>query len=138
MMTDLTQKKKKKTKRPKGKQLWPIPLNIAYSIDYRDPQGVGEDTVLTFVFIGATLQVLIQCFDKLCHGSYIMFRYGLEMEHCCVMRNGKHFWRIAVTPKGYNPDFLSLEGLRTMIEWRIRDQGHDITFFPDYNKFLNL
>lgn len=133
-----TQTVRRRAPRIKGQYVWPIPLNISYSMDYRDPTGSGEDTELTFVFIGSTIQVIVNAFEKLCYGGYIMKRYGIEMEHSCVLRNGHHYWRVAVMPKQYNPDFVSLEGLRALIEWRIRDQGHDITFIPDYNKFINI
>ena len=134
----MLQKKKKRAPHIKGCQRWPLPLNISYSVDYRPKDGSDEDTEPTFVFIGATMQVVSKVFEKLCHGGYIMKRYMINMEHACAMRNGHHFWRIAVMPKECNQKFMGIEGLRTMIEWNMRSMGNDITYIPDYNKFINL
>lgn len=112
----------------------PTTLRIAFSVDYRG----RDDTVLTFVFIGATGEALHAAFRPLCQGGYIMRGFRLESEHCTFARNGKHFFRWAVTPIDYHPDFLSIDGLTSLIEHRLADQGHYVRFFKDYNKFLNV
>lgn len=118
--------------RPKKKVI--MPLNIAYSIDYR---GLRDD-VLTFVFVGAIEAVLRRAFDLLSQGGYVMDGYTLDHDHACCWPNGSPYFRLVVTPKNPRFDLMSLESVRFLLEARIKDQGHRITFVEDYNKFLNL
>jgi hypothetical protein len=55
------------------------------------------------------------------------------------MRNGKHYWRWAVELKDWNQTFCSRQDLCTLIESRIMadDKRNRVTFFENYNKFLN-
>ena len=118
--------------RPKKKQF--IPLNIAYSIDYR---GLKDD-VLTYVFVGAFESVLRHAFDLLAHGGYVMDGYEIRDDHACCWRNGSPYFRLTVTPRNPHFDFMDLSTQQYLMESRIRDQGHQITFYPDYEVFLNL
>lgn len=122
-------------RRKRNTDTWASHLNIAFSIDYR---GLCDD-VLTFVFIGATPVALRQgCFDIICRGGYIMRGYRLQFEYPCKLRNGKAIRRYVITPIDYNPHFLSLDNLVFLVKNRLEDQGHDVTFVKDYNKFINL
>lgn len=118
--------------RPKKKRF--IPLNIAYSIDYR---GLNDD-VLTFVFVGAFEPVLRRAFDLLAHGGYVMDGYEICDDHACWWPNGQPYFRLAVTPKNPHFDFMNLSTQQYLMESRIRDQGHEITFYPSYQEFINL
>ena len=118
--------------RPKKKVI--MPLNIAYSIDYR---GLRDD-VLTFVFVGAIEAVLRRAFDLLSHGGYVMDGYEIRDDHACCWRNGSPYFRLTVTPRNPHFDFMDLSTQQYLMESRIRDQGHQITFYPDYEVFLNL
>ena len=140
-MKSCSMRKKKAPKLQKTEDgYWPIPLKIAYAVDYRDPTGLGETTELNFVFIGATGPLLHQVFQTLSLGGYLMRGFKLSYEHIStwVWRNGHHFWRWVVTPRDLNSSMLSLESLRTLIEAQITKAGHEVTYFADYNKFLNI
>lgn len=131
---------KKKAPKRTDDGYWPIPLKIAYAIDYRDPTGRDDETELNFVFIGATGPLLHKVFKTISMGGYLMRGFRLNYEHLStwVWRNGHHFWRWVVTPIDINTQMLSLDSLRTLIESQITKAGHEIVYFPDYNKFLNI
>lgn len=122
-------------RRKRNTTTWASHLKIAFSIDYR---GLCDD-VLTFVFIGATSEALRQgCFDLICRGGYIMRGYRLQFEYPCKLINGHAIRRYTVTPIGYNPRFLSLDSLVFLVKNRLENQGHNVTFVKNYNKFINL
>ena len=110
------------------------PARMAYAIDYRG----FDDDVLTFVFLSPLEKPLFEVFRLLCKGGYIMRGCGVEHEHAFAWRNGKAYWRWVFTPIDYHPEMLSLDGVRDFIERHLRKQGHEVNFYKDINKFLNL
>ena len=107
---------------------------MAYTIDYR---GLDDD-VLTFVFLSALEKPLFEVFGLLCKSGYVMRRFDVEHEHAFSWRNGKSYWRWVFTPIDYHPEILSLDEICDFIEQHLGKQGHEITFYKDINKFLNL
>ena len=110
------------------------PARMAYTIDYRG----FDDDVLTFVFLSPLEKPLFEMFRLLCKGGYVMRRCAVEHEHAFAWRNGKAYWRWVFTPIDYHPEMLSLDGVRDFIERHLRKQGHEVNFYKDINKFLNL
>lgn len=119
---------------------WPVQLHVAYCIDYRELHPLTEEKEMTFVFVGATGPLLHEVFSLLCHGGYIISGFKLDFEHIdnYCRRNGHHYWQWRVTPSGYNEQFLSIDNLRFLIEKRICDKGHLVTYFENYNQLLKI
>ena len=117
------------------KEKEPLPQNIAYSLDWRG----SDDELPVFVFVGATYELLRSVFLWIIGGGHVAKGFKIEREHACIMRNGKHYWRWAVELKEWNQTFCSRQDLCTLIESRIMadDKRNRVTFFENYNKFLN-
>lgn len=118
----------------------PLPLNIAYSLDWRgdlDECGFCKEDVPVFCFIGATEEALVNVFRWITSGGHVARGFRLGHEHACAMRNGHAFWRITITLTDYHSDFIAIDQLRTLIESRLRAEGHKATYFA-YDKFINI
>ncbi len=107
---------------------------MAFTIDYR---GFNDD-VLTFVFLSPLEKPLFEVFDILCRGGYIMRRCTVEHEHAFQWRNGKAYWRWVFTPIDYHPEMMSLDALCDFIKRLLKIKGHEVKFYKEINKFLNL
>lgn len=110
------------------------PVNVAFSIDYR---GVNDD-VLTFVFYCYSVVPITKTFNTLSAGGILMSSYDIQKEHGYYYRNGKSYWRWAVTPKEYNQEMLSLDELINTIQASISKQNCNVTYYPNYHKFINI
>ncbi|WP_288056949.1 hypothetical protein [Xylanibacter rodentium] len=112
-----------------------ICLSIAATIDYRG----DNDDELVFVFRGAYKQLVIDTFRFLVgRGDGIAAGAEVLIEHDCIRRNGKGFWRIAVSMIRPNFHFCSLKDMTLLIEATLhRLHPCTVTWFT-INKFLNI
>ena len=115
---------------------------IAYAVSLRggrdddDSDGQGQEEWL--VFAGAPPEAIRSAMDWLTAGGHAAEGYELRREHAVVRRHGKVYWRLAVHIKGRNRRFASLDTLRTIIESRLRAEGHSVTYFEREEDFLNV
>ena len=106
---------------------------IAYSVDYR---GVKDDQ-MTFVFRGAWWDLLDKVFGFSAF-NLLFDGFTVKEERDIVMRNGKGYWRLAVQFSGLKP-MASQEVLQSLVERRIQQEARaTVTYFDNYEKFLNI
>lgn len=112
----------------------PLSLNIAYSLDWRG----DDEEIPTWSFISAPRELLVEVFKWICSGGYIAKGFTLASEHAPKWRNGHSYWRTTVTLNQYDNQFCAITDLSLLIESRIRAVGHNITFFGNYNEYINI
>ena len=108
VMTDTT---KRKAPRVKGRQQWPVSLNIAYCFE-RTEDGSG----LVLSFVGATGPLIDRIFRAITAGGYLCREYHLD----------------------YKRVGFSSQQLCYLVEQHLRKHGHIVTQYKDINKFLNI
>ncbi len=108
---------------------------IAATIDYR-----GEnDDILTFVFRGASVDLMTKVFTYLIgKGHGIASAAKVTEEHDIIRRNGKGYWRVAVELREPNFDFCSLPDMQILIEAVIRRLHPATVHWLTLDKFLNV
>lgn len=108
---------------------------IAYALDYTG----DNDDVPTFLFSGNLYNLLKDVFSQLLgKGEWAFQGFRLYRTIAPKARNGKSSWRTVVELKGYRPDFLSLDELAVIIEFKIRHLCWCNIRKLKLNKFLNI
>jgi len=108
---------------------------IAATVDYRGP----DDDQLTFVFRGLTMSMLRKAFTYLVGQQNGIARQVIIIEeHDIIRRNGKGFWRLAVSVHDPNYQFASLDDMKLLISGVLtRLYSCTVRWFP-IDKFLNI
>ncbi len=117
---------------PKDRRLH---LFVAATIDYRGEQ----DDQLTFVFRGASQQLLEQVFRHLIGRGYGIAREAVVREETdIVRRDGKGYYRVAVRLTTPNYDFCSLNDMQLLIEATMKRLHPCTLHWMTLGRFLNV
>lgn len=130
-----TTETKRKAPRVRGRQQWPVSLNIAYCFE-RTEDGSG----LILSFVGATGPLIDRIFRAITAGGYLCRDYHLDYKRVGFSSNKHHHivWYWLAVLDGYDDNFLAAQQLCYLVEQHLRKHGHIVTQYKDINKFLNI
>lgn len=129
------------TPNPTLKKKMGRPLKHCYRhrIAYTETMRGLQDDVPTLLFLGAPFPLLketCQYLYKLMDGK--VKNLTVSWEHSCRVRNGKHYWRIAVGIMGLDEQSLSLQEFTLLIVAYMKRVCHCTVRHFRTETFLNL